>query len=144
MHWAFVVRESATEVPFAEAIAEVDPSLHTQLRDDARDSGFTRAAGEPPPASAALHVHAGHLLKLVLVGGLQVWELDPPAPLSPGWLAAARVRDSAVVVIVPPGTWPPDLPDMAPAARVEAFTDRLEKAREAGHVLHATARLLSG
>jgi hypothetical protein len=71
-----------------------------------------------------------------------VWEMAQPARLSPRWLAAASARERVVVVIVPPGTWPSNLPSLAPAARADAFTARLRKALAAGQVLHATARLV--
>lgn len=142
--WAFVIRESAPQSPpVAEAILEIGPSQHAQLLEDAMASGFTLAAGDPPPTTAEVHVHHGLLTELSLVGGHRVWQPAPPAPLSPEWLSAAQTRDSVVVIIVPPGTWPQSLPDTAPADLADVFTTNLQEARTNGLVQHGTARLIA-
>lgn len=57
---------------------------------------------------------------------------------SPGWLTAAAGRRAVVVLVVPPGTWPPGLMDLDPAAGAMLLTRSLESARAAGAVLHGT------
>ncbi|MFB7668749.1 hypothetical protein ACFC1R_33320 [Kitasatospora sp. NPDC056138] len=142
--WAFVVRESPSQSPpVAEAVVEIGAAQYGQLLEDAMASGFVLAAGEPPPTTAEVHVRAGLLTELSLVGGHRVWEPAPPAPVSPEWLSAARTRTKVVVIVVPPGTWPPVLPGTASADLADAFTANLQEARANGLVQHGTARLVT-
>ncbi|MFB7621016.1 hypothetical protein, partial [Kitasatospora sp. NPDC056181] len=67
-----------------------------------------------------------------------------PVVASSGWLSAAGARGGAVVMVVPPGTWPPGLMNLAPQERIDVFTRRLEEAREAGLVLHGIAAFDTG
>ncbi|GAA0703088.1 hypothetical protein GCM10010193_67410 [Kitasatospora atroaurantiaca] len=136
MVWALVVREEDEGSPFAEAIVEVGPALFDSLIEDATDSGFALAAGEPPDTTASLQVRDDQLLRMLFVGGRLVWEPTSPVQVSPSWLSAARARQGVVVVIVPPGTWPPGLMDMPPQDRSTAFTDSLQAARAAGLAMH--------
>lgn len=141
MVWAFVVRTAAFGPPFAEAVVEVGERLHGDLMADALDSGFVLAAGEPPRTTGTVEVGAGVLERLVLVGGRQVWEPSGAVGVSPGWRAAAEERGGVVVILVPPGTWPPGLMGLAPEERERAFTEALEEARTAGRVLHGLVAL---
>ncbi|MFJ8622054.1 hypothetical protein ACIRD3_04335 [Kitasatospora sp. NPDC093550] len=133
------VQEPAQGPPLAELIVEVGPDLHGALVEGAVDSGFTLAAGEPPATTATVAVGDGRVERLELVGGRELWEPDSRIEVSPGWLAAAEARGTAVVIIVPPGTWPPGLLELEPAARLDVFTRRLEEETAAGRVLHGTA-----
>ncbi|MGW6917619.1 hypothetical protein ACWGB8_27875 [Kitasatospora sp. NPDC054939] len=139
MVWALAVRETAEGVPLAEVIVEVGPVLHGELVEHAVDSGFVLAAGEPPETTAVVEVAGDRLMRLVLVGGRQVWEPATRVPASPGWLAAAGMRGAVAVIVVAPGTWPPDLMELEPAEQAAAFNRSLEEARTAGLVLHGTA-----
>ncbi|MGA5823496.1 hypothetical protein ACPC54_37235 [Kitasatospora sp. NPDC094028] len=137
--WALAVREAAQGPPFAEMIVEVGEDLYTDLVEAAAESGFTLAAGQPPDTSGVIEVGGGQVRRLVLVGGRQVWEPDTRVETSPGWTAAARGRAVAVVIVVPPGTWPPGLIELEPAARLALFARRLEQGIAAGEVLHGMA-----
>ncbi|MFF1909522.1 hypothetical protein [Kitasatospora sp. NPDC058218] len=139
MVWALAVRETADGPPFAEVIVEVGPALHGELVENLVDSGFTLAAGEPPDTTAVVEVRGPLLARLVLVGGRQVWEPASPVEASAGWVSAAEDRGRVIVLVVPPGTWPPGLMSLAPQGRIELFTRSLEEARAAGRVLHGTA-----
>ncbi|MET8630023.1 hypothetical protein ABZW30_40950 [Kitasatospora sp. NPDC004669] len=139
MVWALAVREVAEGSRFAELIVEVGAELHADLVEAAVDSGFVLAAGEPPATSGVVEVGGGRVERLVLVGGREVWEPDTRVEVSPGWLAAALGRGVAVVVLVPPGTWPPGLIELEPEKRLDAFTRHLEQERTAGRVLHGMA-----
>ena len=140
MSWVFAVREFDPGLPpFAEAIMEVAPDDHSRLLQDALDSGFALAIGDPPPATAELQLTDGRLTAVTLVGGHYVVRLGHPVQLSPAWLAAARERGTAIVVVVPPGTLPGD--ELDETARADALTTRLDKARAAGRVLHGAARV---
>ncbi|WP_233289314.1 hypothetical protein [Kitasatospora sp. MBT63] len=75
----FVVREAAFGPPFAEALLEVGSPLYEDLAEDAVDSGFVVAAGEPPATTAAVHVRGDALVRLTLVGGRRTWEPARPA-----------------------------------------------------------------
>lgn len=136
MVWALAVREAADGPPLAEVVVEVGPGLHADLLANAVESGFVLAAGEPPATSGIVEIGGGRLERLALVGGREVWEPDEVVAASPAWLAAAVGRGVAVVVLVPPGTWPPGLMDLDPEDRLDAFTLRLEEARTEGRVLH--------
>ncbi|MBP0454024.1 hypothetical protein J5Y04_31455 [Kitasatospora sp. RG8] len=144
MVWALAVRESAAGAPFAEVIVEVGPRLHGDLIENVVDSGFVLAAGDPPDTTAVVEMRGDLLARLVLVGGRQVWEPASPVVASSGWLSAAGARGGAVVMVVPPGTWPPGLMNLAPQERIDVFTRRLEEAREVGLVLHGIATLDTG
>ncbi|MBD0694060.1 hypothetical protein [Streptomyces sp. CBMA123] len=137
--WALAVHESVQGPPFAELIVEVGEDLYAALVEAAVDSGFVLAAGEPPGTSAAVGVGGGRVERLELVGGRDVWEPGSRVEASPGWLAAAEDRGAVVVVIVPPGTWPPGLIELEPAERLDVFTRRLEQEVAAGRVLHGKA-----
>ncbi|MEE1783501.1 hypothetical protein PUR71_11365 [Streptomyces sp. SP17BM10] len=139
--WALAVREAADGPPLAEVVVEVGAGLHADLLANAVESGFVLAAGEPPATSGVVEVGGGRLERLVLVGGREVWEPDEVVAASPTWLAVAAGRGAAVVVLVPPGTWPPGLMDLDPEDRVDVFTQRLEEARTEGRVLHGLASL---
>ncbi|MGW2248580.1 hypothetical protein ACWCXH_00035 [Kitasatospora sp. NPDC001660] len=139
--WALAVREVADGPPLAEVVVEVGVGLHADLMANAVDSGFVLAAGEPPATSGAVEVGGGRMERLVLVGGREVWEPDALVAASPTWLAAAEGRGAAVVILVPPGTWPPGLMELEPQARLDVFTRRLEQARAEGRVLHGLASL---
>ncbi|MEV0531893.1 hypothetical protein [Kitasatospora sp. NPDC050463] len=139
MVWALAVRETADGPPLAEVIVEVGPALHGELVENLVDSGFTLAAGEPPDTTGVVEVRGPLLARLVLVGGRQVWEPASPVMASAGWVSAAENRGSAIVLVVPPGTWPPGLMSLAPQERIELFTRGLEEARAAGRVLHGAA-----
>ncbi|MEU9042887.1 MULTISPECIES: hypothetical protein [unclassified Kitasatospora] len=142
--WALVVREAAQGPPVAELIVQVGAALHTDLVEAAVDSGFVVAAGEPPPTSGAVEVADDRVARLLLVGGRQGWEPGSRVEASPGWLAAARERGEAVVVIVPPRTGPAGPPGQEPEARIDAFTRWLEEQRAAGRVLHGTVSVRGG
>ncbi|WP_354643753.1 hypothetical protein [Kitasatospora camelliae] len=142
MVWAFVVHGVPVGPPVAEAVLEVDGSVHAMLAEDAQDSGFTLAAGDPPETTAVVRVRGRAFTRLVLVGDRQVWEPTEPVPVSPAWLAAAEGRGRVVVTVVPPGTWPRVLPDLPPEEREEAFTTGLAEVRAAGLALHGTARVV--
>ncbi|MFJ9846260.1 hypothetical protein ACIRYZ_38640 [Kitasatospora sp. NPDC101155] len=144
MVWALVVREAAQGPPFAELIVEVGADLYTDLVEAALDSGFTLAAGAPPDTSGAVEVGEGRVKRLVLVGGRQMWEPDTRVETSPGWLAAAQGRSAAVVILVPPDTWPPGLIELAPEVRLDVFTRRFEQEQRAGRVLHGTVSVRVG
>lgn len=139
MVWALGVREAAKGPPFAELIVEVGAELHAGLVGAAVDSGFVLAAGEPPETSGVVEVGDGRVERLVLVGGREVWEPDTRVEVSRGWLEAAQGRGVAVVILVPPGTWPPGLIELEPEERLDAFTRHLEQERTAGRVLHGMA-----
>ncbi|MFI8084520.1 hypothetical protein ACIF6L_27430 [Kitasatospora sp. NPDC086009] len=139
MVWALAIRETADGPPLAEVIVEVGAALHGELVENLVDSGFTLAAGDPPDTTGVLEVRGPLLARLVLVGGRQVWEPASPVEVSPGWESAAEERGRAVVLVVPPGTWPPGLMSLEPRERIEVFTRSLEEARVAGRVLHGTA-----
>ncbi|MFF3115547.1 hypothetical protein ACFVSN_40985 [Kitasatospora sp. NPDC057904] len=139
--WALAVREVEDGPPLAEVVVEVGPGLHADLLANAVESGFVLAAGEPPATSGAVEVGGGRLERLALVGGREVWQPDEVVAASPTWLAAAVGRGGAVVVLVPPGTWPPGLMELDPEVRLEVFTRRLEQARTEGRVLHGMASL---
>ncbi|MFH8387276.1 hypothetical protein ACH4E7_41280 [Kitasatospora sp. NPDC018058] len=144
MVWALAVHEAAQGPPFAELIVEVGADLYTDLVEAAVDSGFTLAAGEPPDTSGAVEVGDGRLKRLVLVGGRQTWEPDTRVEASPGWLAAAEGRGAAVVILVPPDTWPPGLIELEPKVRLDVFTRRFEEELTAGRVLHGTVSVQLG
>ncbi|MFJ9612146.1 hypothetical protein ACIRS1_38015 [Kitasatospora sp. NPDC101176] len=133
------VREAADGLPFAEVLVEVGPALHGELVEAAVDSGFVIAAGEPPDTTGLVEVGGGRVVRLVLVGGRSVWEPDARVEVSPGWLTAARGRGAALVVLVPPGTWPPGLIELEPEQRLAVFTEQLDRERAAGRVLHGMA-----
>ncbi|MFC5663947.1 hypothetical protein ACFP3U_13250 [Kitasatospora misakiensis] len=139
MVWALAVRAVAAGPPFAELIVEIGPELFDAFVDHVVDSGFVLAAGEPPATTAVVEVEGNVLTRLVLVGGRQAWEPASDVLASPGWQAAAAGRGTVVVLVVPPGTWPPGLMDLDPVAGAEALTRSLESARAAGAVLHGTA-----
>ncbi|MQS16432.1 hypothetical protein F7Q99_30620 [Streptomyces kaniharaensis] len=139
--WALSVREAAEGQPVAELIVEVGARFHSDLLANAVDSGFVVAAGEPPATSGVVEVGGGRLERLVLVGGLQVWEPGSRVDVSPGWLAAAEGRGAVVVILVPPGTWPPGLIELAPQDPLDVFTQHLEHETAAGRVLHGMASL---
>lgn len=139
MVWALSVREVASGPPYAEAIVEVGPELHSWLVEGTMSSGFTLAAGEPPATTAVVEVRGHRLTRLVLVGGREVWEPASLVEVSPTWLSAAEGRAGVVVIVVPPGTWPPGLMDLPPHTRIDVFTRSLEDARTAGLVLHGMA-----
>jgi hypothetical protein len=141
MKIAFALRESGSEIPFAEAVVEVDPGSHPDLLDQVLDSGFAAATGEPPPTSAEVHVRSGRFTSLRMVGERQVWEMDPPAPVATAWTDAAAHHGAAILSIVSPGTWPTDLA-LPPAELAAQFAQRLEQARQSGHMLHGTARVI--
>ncbi|MFJ7250327.1 hypothetical protein ACIQWA_37610 [Kitasatospora sp. NPDC098652] len=149
MVWALAVREVAQGPPFAELIVEVGPDLYPELVEAALDSGFTLAAGEPPDTSAVVEVDDGRVKRLALVGGRQNWEPDTRVETSPAWLSAAEDRGAAegrgaaVVILVPPDTWPPGLIELGPVG-LDVFAQRLEQERRAGHVLHGTASVQVG
>ncbi|WP_030234867.1 hypothetical protein [Streptomyces sp. NRRL S-350] len=138
MVWALAVREAEQGPPVAELIVEVGAELHTELVEAAVDSGFTVAAGEPPQTTGTIEVTDDRVARLTLVGGRQRWEPGSRVEATPGWLAAAEARGIAVVVILPPQTWPPGLVELATGARLDAFTRSLERERTAGRVLHGT------
>ncbi|MGK4579500.1 hypothetical protein [Kitasatospora sp. HPMI-4] len=141
--WAFVIRESSLGgPPTAEAVVEIGSSQYGQLLEDAMASGFTIAIDEPPPTTTEVHVRDGFLTELSMVGGHRLWEPAPPAPVSPEWLSAAEARDSVVIILVPPGTWPETTPGLAPDELAEAFTANLRDARADGMVQHGLARLI--
>ncbi|MFJ8043748.1 hypothetical protein ACIRBX_24930 [Kitasatospora sp. NPDC096147] len=143
MQWAFLVQESDVrdEPPTAEAIVETDVPAHRLLLQDAADSGFTMAAAAPPATTARLVIEDRTLARLLLSGGHRVWEPVPPPELSPRWLDTARTRNEAVVVVVPPGTWPTDMDHLAPADQELAFLTRLQQTYASGLVLHGRATI---
>ncbi|MEV6979144.1 hypothetical protein [Kitasatospora sp. NPDC093806] len=141
MVWALAVREAADGPPFAEVIVEIGPRLYRDFAEAALDSGFVLAAGPVPATTAVVQVRGATLARLVLVGGRQVWEPASEVALSPGWRAAAEGRRGAVVLVVPPGTWPAGLMELDPGEGAATFTRSLEQARTAGHVLHGLATL---
>ncbi|MFJ9448311.1 hypothetical protein ACIRRH_41845 [Kitasatospora sp. NPDC101235] len=138
MVWALAVHEAAQGPPFAELIVEVGADLYTDLVEAAVDSGFTLAVGEPADTSGAVEIGDGCVKRLVLVGGRQTWEPDTRVEASPGWLTAAEGRGTAVVILVPPDTWPPGLIELEPEERLDVFTRRFEQEQRAGRVLHGT------
>ncbi|MEE1782122.1 hypothetical protein PUR71_04140 [Streptomyces sp. SP17BM10] len=133
--WVLAVREAVDGPPFAELIVEVGAGLHADLAEAAVDSGFVVASGEPPGSSGVVEVGGGFMRRLVLVGGLRVWEPQAPLVLSPGWLAAAEERGGVLVMVVPPGTWPADVLTWPYLDREAVFARRLEDAWSAGLVL---------
>ncbi|MFF7586137.1 hypothetical protein ACFZCK_01445 [Kitasatospora purpeofusca] len=139
MVWALAVRAVELGPPFAELIVEIGPALFAAFVDNAVDSGFVLAAGEPPATTAVVELAGNALVRLVMVGGRQAWEPASDVLASPGWLTAAAGRRAVVVLVVPPGTWPPGLMDLDPAAGAALLTRSLESARAAGAVLHGTA-----
>ncbi|MFD9123393.1 hypothetical protein [Kitasatospora sp. NPDC059571] len=141
MVWALAVRETDDGGSVAEAIVEVGEDWHGELVVDAVDSGFALAVGEPPATTAVVEVRDGSFERLVLVGGRQVWEPQPSVEASGTWLAAAADRQGVLVIVVPPGTWPPGLMALEPLQQAEAFGRRLEEARLRGLVLQGTAVL---
>ncbi|RKT09309.1 hypothetical protein BX285_6395 [Streptomyces sp. 1114.5] len=138
MVWALAVHQVDQGRSFAELIVEVGSDLYPDLMEAALDSGFTLAAGEPPDTSGAVEVGEGRVKRLALVGGRQTWEPDTRVEASPGWLAAAEGRGTAVLILVPPDTWPPDLLELEPEERLDVFTRRFERELRAGRVLHGT------
>ncbi|MFB6892048.1 hypothetical protein ACFCX4_22375 [Kitasatospora sp. NPDC056327] len=139
MVWALAVRLVALGPPLAELIVEIAPRLYGDFAENALDSGFVLAAGDPPATTAVVGVRDSALTRLVLVGGRQSWEPGSEVRASPGWLAAADGRNAVAVLLVPPGTWPPDLMDLDPVEGTEALTRSLESARVTGAVLHGLA-----
>ncbi|MFF2659070.1 hypothetical protein ACFVUH_17090 [Kitasatospora sp. NPDC058032] len=139
MVWALAVRATAAGPPYAELIVEIGPRLYEEFVESAVDSGFVLAAGEPPATTAVVGLRGRVLSRLVLVGGRQLWEPSSEVHASPGWVAAAEGRAVVVVLLVPPGTWPPDLMDLTPEQGAEVLGRSLEAARTAGAVLHGTA-----
>ncbi|MFG3053453.1 hypothetical protein ACGFZP_21235 [Kitasatospora sp. NPDC048239] len=144
MVWALAVRSTESGPPYAEVIVEVGPRLHGDLLSDLVDSGFTIAAGEPPDTTGVVETSGSRLARLVLVGGRQVWEPASPVEASEGWLAAAEGRGGVIVIVVPPGTWPPGLMELEPQARIDVFTRSLELARAAGRVFHGMTAVETG
>jgi hypothetical protein len=150
MVWAFVVQEATDGSLLAEAIVQVDEASHDLLLEDAYDSGFTITAGDPPQTTAVVHVRpespagdrlqGGRLTRLIL-GQDHVWEPLPPPQVSPGWLSAARDRQEVALIVVPPDTWPEDLPEREPDESREIFRAGLEEARTSGMALHGMALL---
>ncbi|GJF31129.1 hypothetical protein KNE206_38290 [Kitasatospora sp. NE20-6] len=134
MLWALAVRETEDGGVVAEVIVEAGEGHYGALAVDAWESGFVVAAGEVPVTTGAVQVRRGRFERLVLVGGRQVWEPQPALAVSPRWLSAAE-RGEVLVTMVLPGTWPPDLAELPPDRRAEAFEDRLEIAQENGTVL---------
>ncbi|MEV7782877.1 hypothetical protein [Kitasatospora sp. NPDC088351] len=141
MVWALAVHPAEVGPPFAEAIVEVGPQLYGDLVEDVVNSGFVLAAGDPPATTGTVEVGGDRLVRLVLVGGRQVWEPASPVLVSSGWLSAARGRAGVVVIVVPPGTWPAGLMDLPLQDRIDAFTRSLEEARAAGRLLHGLVGL---
>ncbi|MFF2353421.1 hypothetical protein ACFVVL_26990 [Kitasatospora sp. NPDC058115] len=139
MVWALAVRATEAGPPFAELIVEIGPRLYGEFVESAVDSGFVLAAGEPPATTAVIGLRGAVLSRLVLVGGRQLWEPASEVRASPGWVAAAEGRGAVVVLVVPPGTWPPDLMDLDAERGAEALGRSLEAARTSGAVLHGTA-----
>ncbi|MER7708078.1 hypothetical protein ABTX81_34970 [Kitasatospora sp. NPDC097605] len=139
MVWALAVRATAAGPPFAELIVEIGPRLYGEFVESAVDSGFVLAAGEPPATTAVVGLRGDVLSRLVLVGGRQLWEPASEVRASPGWVAAAAGRALVVVLVVPPGTWPPDLMELDPAQGADVLGRSLEAARTSGAVLHGTA-----
>ncbi|MET9402794.1 hypothetical protein [Kitasatospora sp. NPDC002965] len=144
MVWALAVHESAAGVPFAEVIVEIGPHLYGEFVESVVDSGFVLAAGEPPATTAVMEVRGSLLTRLVLIGGRQVWEPASEVRASPGWVSAAEGRGRVIVILVPPGTWPPDLMELGTEEGIGVFTRRLDEARAAGLLLHGAVRLDSG
>ncbi|MFG3223755.1 hypothetical protein ACGF07_03070 [Kitasatospora sp. NPDC048194] len=136
MVWALAVREAAQGPPLAELIVEVGDDLYAEFVEAAVDSGFTLAAGEPSVTSGAVEVGEGRVRRLVLVGGREIWEPDTRVEASPGWLAAAEGRGAAVLILVPPRTWPPGLVELGPEERLEVFNRQFDREQRAGRVLH--------
>ncbi|WP_159424744.1 hypothetical protein [Streptomyces sp. TLI_053] len=145
--WAPVVREAAAGPPFAVLVVEVGRRLHPAFVEAAPASGFAPAAGEPPDTDAVVETCEGVPVRLRLAGG-EVWEPVSEVPVSAGWLSAAAGRQTVVVIVVPPGTWPtdftdpdPDLADPGSGRAARALARSPEAARAAGPVLHGTATL---
>ncbi|GAA2741993.1 hypothetical protein [Kitasatospora cinereorecta] len=146
MVWAFVVRDEGEDA-VAEAVVEVDASSHAALLEDAYDSGFTVAAGNPPVTTAVAHVEVDPFgearLTYLVLGARQVWMPVPAASVPPRWLAAARTVGRVAVLIVPPDTWPRDLPDREPEVRTAVFVAGLAQARASGLAMHGSALLFA-
>ncbi|MEW1910158.1 hypothetical protein AB0442_17155 [Kitasatospora sp. NPDC085895] len=142
MVWALAVREGPDGRSAAEAIVEVGQDWYGELVADAMDSGFVLAAGDPPATTGVVEVREGWFERLVMVGGRGVWEPHPPVQASPVWLAAAAEPPGVLVLVVPPGTWPPGLMGLDPMQQAEAFGRSLEAARVRGLVLHGTAAVV--
>ncbi|MFE6871367.1 hypothetical protein ACFVFS_33030 [Kitasatospora sp. NPDC057692] len=140
MVWALAVRVVALGPPYAELIVELGPGLYEAFAENVLDSGFVLAAGDPPATTAVVEAGEDVLIRLVLVGGRQAWEPASEVRTSTGWQEAARGRNAVVVLVVPPGTWPPYLMDLDPREGAVALTRSLESARAAGEVLHGLAR----
>ncbi|MGF1426618.1 hypothetical protein [Kitasatospora sp. LaBMicrA B282] len=138
MQLAFAVRVPRTGPAFAELVLEVGARQHADLVPDLLDSGFETAIGTPPATTASVQVVDGRVAEVVLLGGRRLLAFTSFGA-SARWLAAARGRAAVVVIVVPPGTWPPATgPDPSQAAQVTAAC---EAARAAGRVLHGVARL---
>ncbi|PBC70550.1 hypothetical protein BX265_5093 [Streptomyces sp. TLI_235] len=143
MVWALAVREGPEGRSAAEAIVEVGEDWYGELVQDALDSGFMLAAGNPPTTTGVVEVREGWFERLVLVGGRGVWEPHPPVAASPVWTSAAAEPTGVLVLVVPPGTWPPGLMGLDPLEQAEAFGRSLEAARLQGLVLHGTAAVVT-
>ncbi|MGW0659459.1 hypothetical protein [Streptodolium elevatio] len=142
MKIAFALRESGAEIPLPEAVVEVDTGSYPTLLNQAQESGFVPAFGEPPATSAEVQLRSGQFTSLLLLGERQIWEMDPPAPVASAWTDAAAHHGIAIVSVVPPGTWPSDITGLPPAEAAARFAHSLEQARDAHHLLHGTARVV--
>ncbi|MFD0278079.1 hypothetical protein ACFVHB_29810 [Kitasatospora sp. NPDC127111] len=130
------VRTARQGQPFAELILEVGAQLHDRLMVDAVESGFVLAVGEPPVTSGVLEIAGRRLARLVLVGGRDAWVPASSPTVSSRWMSAAVGRGGAIVILVPPGTWPADVMTLPAPERVDVVAQRLERAREDGSALH--------
>ncbi|SOB80751.1 hypothetical protein [Streptomyces sp. 1331.2] len=144
IQWASALREAAEGAPFAELIVEVGTEFHPVLAEAVVDSGFGPSSEWPPDTSAAVEVADGLVRSLRFSDGRGGWEPHWRAEVTPDWLAAAEARSAVVVVLVPPGTWPPGLAQLEPGVRREEFARGLAEARSGGRVLHGMASLSVG
>ncbi|WP_159401104.1 hypothetical protein [Streptomyces sp. NRRL B-24484] len=136
--WALVVRETDDGTLVAEIVVEVDEGHWGGLATDAWESGFV-AVGRPPATTGTVQVRGGRFVRLVLIGGREAWEPDPVMDAPAAWLEAAAEAGGVLVTVVPPGTWPTGLADVAPGRRAQEFADRLDEARAGGAALQGVA-----
>ncbi|WP_431676086.1 hypothetical protein [Kitasatospora sp. KL5] len=138
--WALVVRETDDGGMVAEIVVEVDAGHWGGLATDAWESGFM-AVGGAPVSTGTVQVRGGRFVRLVLVGGREVWEPRPAMEVPGAWLSAAARSGGVLVTVVAPGTWPPDLAGVAPGRRAQEFAEWLDEVRASGAVLQGVADL---